>query len=433
MKKRQQTMELPFKLIRVKGSPYFYVRFKNDITGAFERTRYTTKETIKENAFNIALEWYSKGIKRQQRTELIASNIIDILNNNILELKEVKKIITIFEKQGLIKSVIYPNDKNAIPISDYLLDFWDWDKSEYIQQKKRQDHSIHKCHTTSQYRFIKKHWIPYFKNDLLGSLTQQKLNDFINDLAKKDITNTTKNNVLRAGFTAIKYAFNHDYIKNDVTKGIILFSKNQAKRNILTPTIVKKLFAKKWQSEREELANILSMITGMRAGEIQGLQIQDIGEDIIYINHSWNADDKLKLPKNNHNRSVIAPIKLCERLLTFAHKSPHTITLSSFIFWTKTTDKKPIENRNFMKELRNELSRMGMDRDFVQSITFHSWRHFYTTYMKEKLNDKLLQTQTGHLTLAMLEHYGNHEKEGEKQKIALAQKNVFSALLPNLM
>ena len=41
----------------------------------------------------------------------------------------------------------------------------------------------------------------------------------------------------------------------------------------------------------------------MRQGEIAALKLQDIGEDRIYIRHSWGKYDGLKTPKNGEEKS----------------------------------------------------------------------------------------------------------------------------------
>jgi hypothetical protein len=50
--------------------------------------------------------------------------------------------------------------------------------------------------------------------------------------------------------------------------------------------------------------------------------------------------------------------------------------------------------------------------------------------MRDKVNEKLLQRQTGHKTLIMLDHYSDHSKAGEREQIQQAQRATFGALLP---
>lgn len=68
----------------------------------------------------------------------------------------------------------------------------------------------------------------------------------------------------------------------------------------------------------------------------------------------------------------------------------------------------------------------------AKQYVFHSWRHFYTTYMKRKLDVKLLQTQTGHSTDAMIEHYSSHEAVGDRNKIVSAELEVFGGMLKEI-
>jgi hypothetical protein len=51
--------------------------------------------------------------------------------------------------------------------------------------------------------------------------------------------------------------------------------------------------------------------------------------------------------------------------------------------------------------------------------------------MREKVNEKLLQSQTGHKTLVMLNHYSEHKIAGDREKIQAAQIETFGGLLPD--
>jgi integrase len=72
----------------------------------------------------------------------------------------------------------------------------------------------------------------------------------------------------------------------------------------------------------------------------------------------------------------------------------------------------------------------GFSEDAAKGYCFHGWRHFFTAYMRPRLADKLLQTQTGHKTAAMVEHYADHLLPGDRDKISAAQMSAFAGLLP---
>jgi hypothetical protein len=50
--------------------------------------------------------------------------------------------------------------------------------------------------------------------------------------------------------------------------------------------------------------------------------------------------------------------------------------------------------------------------------------------MIKKLNKKLVKSETGHLTDAMLDLYSDHETEGDRELIQEKKKETFSGLLP---
>jgi integrase len=74
-----------------------------------------------------------------------------------------------------------------------------------------------------------------------------------------------------------------------------------------------------------------------------------------------------------------------------------------------------------------------MNTDSAKVYTFHGWRHFFTAYMRPRIDEKLLQKQTGHKTLLMLEHYSDHVLDGDRERILQAQRETFGALIGESM
>jgi integrase len=133
-------------------------------------------------------------------------------------------------------------------------------------------------------------------------------------------------------------------IDKDVTQGITWFSGKATERQILTPELAAAIFKVQWKDERARLANMLAMVTGMRAGEIQGLRVQDLGKDCLYIRHSWNRLDGLKTTKTNEYRTVEVPFpELIQDLLTLAATNPHGQSMDGYVFWAEKMPDKPME------------------------------------------------------------------------------------------
>ena len=235
-----------------------------------------------------------------------------------------------------------------------------------------------------------KHWIPFFKEKILGETTRQDVENFIDyiesieekaieeqaiidrELEEENERETAeiaaglrklkrknaskkkrrivrfpksakrKNTIIQAGTIPLKWAFEKEMIDKDIVSGITWFSGKSKERQILTPELAKALFNIKWKDERSMLANMLSMVTGMRAGEIQGLQIQDLGKDCLYVRHSWNFQDGLKTTKNNESRIVEVPFPgLMLELIEIAKNNPHGIAWTALYFGQR----KPLTNQ----------------------------------------------------------------------------------------
>jgi integrase len=91
-----------------------------------------------------------------------------------------------------------------------------------------------------------------------------------------------------------------------------------------------------------------------------------------------------------------------------------------------------MQGRQFVEGLRAALVNSGFSESEAGKYVFHGWRHFYTTYLMGKLEKKLLKSQTGHLTDAMLAHYGEHQTESDRKKIRTTEIKTFGKLLPDL-
>jgi integrase len=314
----------------------------------------------------------------------------------------------------------------------FLEDCWTWDKSEYISEKLRRKHSIHRTYAKSQLLSAKKYWLEPFKGKTLGELSREDLEEFVKSFETMTVSAARKNQILKAGLVPLKWAYKKRLIEDNIGDGLVMFSGEDSKRKILTPELAKALFTKSWIDERARIANMLAMITGMRAGEIQGLRVQDMGADCIYIRHSWNYQDGLKPPKNNEARTVELPFpSVVAELMELASRNPYGCNMDSFIFWSKAMPTKPMESPLFLSALRNALGKIGLNEAQTSSYTFHSWRHYYTAYMRKKVDEKLLQKQTGHKTLPMLNHYSDHELTGDRKLIQEAQVEIFKELLPS--
>jgi integrase len=183
------------------------------------------------------------------------------------------------------------------------------------------------------------------------------------------------------------------------------------------------------------------MTTGARLGEILALRREDIGEDRLFIRHSYSIRDGLKTTKNGEAREV--PLLPAVRLALFSLEatSKHPAGPERFVFAGRAPES-PLDANRILLGMRKALVSMNgkkwedeEDRAKVlaeynaRGVDFHSWRHWYAKTMSERLDAKAVQRATGHKTAAMLEHYADHVAEGDLARLGVATGEAFSELI----
>ncbi len=420
----------PFSVFKRTDRPCYLVAFK-DADGKY-LPPLSTKKITEQEAVKVAFQWLRDGIPQKKavirETELPVKKLI----RKIVSDDEMETLSAELKRMGLVKSFILKDTPEAEDFIAFLKTFWDWDTSPYIREKLRKSHGIHKMHCLKQSQAITKYWELFFKDRFLGDISAVDIDSFISHIGDMDLSPSRKNVVIKAGTKPLRWAFSKGKIDKDPTRGHFMFSGEEKKRDILSPTVAAAVFRAEWKNDRAKLANMLVAVTGMRSGEILALRFQDLGQDCLYVRGSWNRADKIKPPKNNKTRTVELPFPdLMAGLIEQAMQNPWGVTPNSFVFWADTKKDIPMDGRLFVSGLREALRQVGFTEQESQKHLFHGWRHFFTAYMIRKLDKKLLKSQTGHLTDEMLTHYGNHETEGDRELIQAQERETFAGLLPD--
>ena len=422
----------PFSIYKRADRTYFSVAFK-DANGK-QLPPISTKKKTHDEALQVAFQWLRDGIPQKQNAVKVHELTLKDVGRKVKNSTEAEIVIAELKKQGWLKSYVLTGTPQAENFINFLSTFWDWEKSPYIEEMLRNAHGIHRRHCKMQYQSINLYWKPFFENRNIGEITAKEIDGFIKYMGTMPVSASRKNVVIKAGLKALRWAFSKGIIEQDPTRGHIMFSGDERKRNILTPSTASAIFKTEWIDERAKLANMLASITGMRMGEILALRFQDLGSDCIFVRSSWNDTDGLKLPKNNEVRTVEIPFPgLIDALFSLAQQNPWGVSPDSFIFWAVTKKEIPMQgSRLFLSGLRQALVKVGYTEEEALKFSFHGWRHFFTSYMIKKLDKKLLKGETGHKTDIMLAHYSDHETEGDRQIIQLTKKETFAGLLPEL-
>jgi len=288
--------------------PSYYVAFKNEETGRY-LPAISTKKTTKAAAERQAWAWFREGIPHKGGPlDLKARSLRDTIRRADVSLPDAEFIIGELKRRGLILSCVFAGAADAVRFADFLEEFWDFERSPYIREKLRAEHSIHRNYVNGMLGTVKKYWIPFFASALLGELLPGDIERFFDYLSScrgrndQPLSNNRKNEIIKAGTVPLRWAYRKEKIGQDITRGLILFSKKSGERQILTPQLAASIFKQEWPDERCKIANMTAMVTGLRAGELQGLRAGDLGEGFLLVRHSWNRYDKLKTTKTNEER-----------------------------------------------------------------------------------------------------------------------------------
>ena len=242
--------------------------------------------------------------------------------------------------------------------------------------------------------------LPAFSNCQLGDITTGQLQAYVSNRSK-----TVKPNTIRNELTVIKLLFRQalrwGYIKNNPTENVERPKIEKAEIEILSPEEIEVLLINSEQPYR--IAFLTAFLTGMRAGELWGLQWDDIdwNSKQIHVKRSvWKK--QFQTPKS---KKSIRKIDLTERLVR------------EFKLWKLAC---PISEHNlvfpspegYITIHDNVMKRFycpALRRAKIRHVSFHSLRHSNASMrIRVGQNIKYIQGQMGHATINMtLDVYGH--------------------------
>ena len=424
------------------ASGYYNVIFIDPISGK-KLTDKSTHTKDKVEAAMIATTWLQNGIPEsrpnarsyhaaeaksnlnlktiaQTVTEEEAQTLISMLNQRfnftVSEQPTVTKPILSEPKKKAQKIATPKPQKAGIPLSSFLLNFWDFDNSDFIKRYIAHGHNMTKRHTQMMLGLVKNYWKPYFGDEItVEELDRQTLDDFFFYLhTEKQLSGGTVNKAINCGSRAMRYLFENKRIQTNPMAGIERFNAEEIGRGIPTESEVKQLLKVDWLNETYKLAFKLGIYCGLRAGEISGLRVcdLDLDADLIHVRHSWNDTDGLKCPKNTDIRDLPIDHETLEELYAMARKNPNFSDLS-YVFFSQVKPEQPCWPSYYVDGLYDALEKIGVSEEQrkERNIVFHSLRHFCATILSQRTDLKTVQAVMGHRSEDMSKHYSNHETQ----------------------
>ncbi len=278
--------------------------------------------------------------------------------------------------------------------------------------------------------------IPAFGNAPISNLTTEDVHGFLSaSLKERNLAPKTVNNTLILLKTILTHAVRWGYLRESPAQYVERLRIEPKEMSFLTPQEIRLLL----EHAREPFRTLVitAIFTGMRRGEILGLQWGDIdwNQNRIYVRRSiyWQLRKDKKsgepcwlfvTPKSSRSRRTIVMSPRLRESLEF-HKSVTAASHLDLVFCTRSG--MPLHPHNLVYEqFLPTLRRAGLRR-----IRFHDLRHTYTALLiAQGENIKFIQSQLGHASATTtLDRYGHLLPDAHRETGQRLDQQIF-ALTP---
>ncbi len=266
---------------------------------------------------------------------------------------------------------------------------------------------------------VQNHLIPYFGTKKFSSININDIKRFrLYLLQEKELSFKSVNNIISVLKIIIDVALSEDVLTKSPLLGIKQLIKNPSPRDAFTLKEAKTILRDyQWQNQSQRLFNFVAALTGLRLSEINSLRKENIKSTYIDL-------------KDQYLRGKLRPLKTKE-----ARKIP--ITPELFKLFSNRIDSSKdgyvfydVGATRASDSLHKVLVENMPERNKERGYCFHSWRHFYNTYLLSKnVSSVKVAAVLGHSTGAgsVQESYTNFT-EADYKEIYDIQSNLFNEL-----
>ena len=270
--------------------------------------------------------------------------------------------------------------------------------------------------------------LPVLENKKCTDITMQDWQDIINAAYKRGLAKKTCANIRGAATALYRYARKNRIQMERPELLTIPRGAPVGERKILQPEQLKTLFAVDYimqYGQRKPCPTIhawrFAVLSGLRRGELCGLQWDDLAGNILHIRRSINAKNELTAGKNENARRYIA---LSERMAAEIAAQRDLLKrdgiICPWIFPDPSGDM--MHPNNLYRRWYIYCKQHGM------SCSLHELRHTMISLVKSDVPEPLLKKIVGH-SEAMDTGIYQHIVDGDADRAAHLIDDVFSRIL----
>lgn len=277
---------------------------------------------------------------------------------------------------------------------------------------------------TSYRQALKNELLPLFGELKLAQVTPDKVASLIRELEQRGLSGSYIQNILKPLNGTMNFALRRGMLS--VNPVSVLMADER-------PTVVRREFrelgpneidALLGAAERAEYFPLIktAIYTGMRLGELLGLQWQDIDGSVIHVRKQWTRELELAEPKTP---AAVRRVVLAPALASFLrqHKARSRCSQEQdFVFASRKGT--PLGHRNVCRAFTRIVVEAGLGGE--PRLTFHGLRHVYASMMIERgISSTVLAEQLGHTSSTITEqryvHLFNRVRTDEAVRSAIGE------------
>ncbi|HGE70858.1 TPA: site-specific integrase [Candidatus Poribacteria bacterium] len=301
--------------------------------------------------------------------------------------------------------------------------FWEYDQSRYVRSKLLRS-PIDKPSITERYvldgrKIWENHIKPFHGKLPISKISSQDCENLLFDWLQDGSSHKTVNNRRSIYSTMMKEAVRLGVIKQNPWQNVPQLAINSKKFGGFSFDEVERILNAPVETKDRVyyLATKLAFLTGLRIGEICGLQTDDIRTKTIkkkdrlttmyYINVTGQYSTKLKkrtIPKDKDARAIPISESLYNELADF-------IKQQGYLFSFHPGKETPITANRLREWLYKRMEKVGIYDYKERNLTFHSTRRFFNTLLRRRVSEDVLRKMTGHGSEEMTEHYTDYLPE----------------------
>jgi len=184
-------------------------------------------------------------------------------------------------------------EKRVLTMAEYAEGWWDLKTCEYLKSRQAR-RKITGTYAQLGKGILERNILPAFGKKRLDSITSYDIDAWMVTYVQRGFSGLTVNRMMAILRTMLNQAVKKGLIERNPCDTVEPTTVAKKTVEILRPEEVRRLFDVKdgpclWKGELHYVANMLSATTGLRIGEVLGVQGRFVFEDYIEVGKQFNA------------------------------------------------------------------------------------------------------------------------------------------------